>query len=500
MLPLLASISLAQASFAEKADVYMNAYAKPGHFSGAVLVAIDGKPVFRKAYGYADWSTKRPMTLDTPVMLFSITKSFTATAVLMLRDKGLIDLQSRVSKYLSPWPKEWSEVTIHHLLTHTAGLNSESALRWLSNPNAPVEAPKTTPGTKYDYSNLGYLILARVVAKVSGVPFPEFVQKHIFDRLEMSHSGEGGFRDGAKRVARGHELAGARYVPFDQTTSDMVGAADLHSTVDDMLKWRLALERSTLVSEESRKAMFTPWVSTGGQMAYGYGWAIDKGRGMIGHSGSGASASTSIQSFAKGHVIVIVLRNSDSEVDPMPTEGLASLALGKPAKAPRFVDLGEADVLQGAYGKPGDMSFVTMADGEFQIEWPTGLVKPLVPIRPWRYRAGDIAVQFIASRSGWILRSEIGGKQYSNPLFEIPIARLDAMAGSYGDFPQLVIRREGRRLLANLLGQEIEFFPTGPDRFRAIDRDAQLSFVREKGKVKLVRFVSKGRNVEFPRN
>lgn len=499
LLPLLAGFSLVQRDIAARADAYMNAFAKPQYFSGAVLVAVDGKPVFRKAYGYADWAKKQPMTLDTPVMLFSITKAFTATALMMLHDQGLIDPHDKVSKFLDPWPKEWDAVTLHHLLTHTSGLNIPSALQWMNDPATSVQPPKTTPGATYEYSNVGYTILARVIAKVSGTPYPDFIRKNIFERLGMAHSGEGGFADGAKEVARGHELSGARYVAFDQTVSDMIGAADLHSTVDDMLKWRLALEGSALLSESSRKAMFTPWVATGPYTAYAYGWAIDKRRGMVGHGGSGASAVTNIESYGSGHIVVIVLRNLASDKIPLPKQGLADIAQGKPVKIPHFVDLAEVNPYQGAYGRPGDMSYVTLNDGELQAEWPSGFVCTLEPLSGGWYKAGDAKVRFVSSRAGWILKYSTGDKEFSNPQIELPIVKLDALAGNYGDWPGIRFERVGRRLVMNLINRSVEFFPTGPDQFQAIGQDARLTFQSSGGKVQSVKLIGKARTLEFKR-
>src|SRR5262245_45521682 len=170
-------------------DNYLRSPAERREFSGVVLVAQNGKPLVRRAYGYADWLQKKSMTPETSLMLYSISKQFTAASILLLEDRGKLSIQDPLSKHLADTPPEWAGVTLHHLLCHTSGIEIDNLWRWIEvqyphcrvdpakNPEGPYERKplESESGKKFRYSNGGYIVLAQVVAKVSGQSYPEFV-------------------------------------------------------------------------------------------------------------------------------------------------------------------------------------------------------------------------------------------------------------------------------------------------------------------------------------
>src|SRR5262249_35418314 len=191
---------------ANSIDQYLSARTNLGRFSGAVLIAKDGKTVFRKAYGFADVEKQIPYTLETPQDVASVTKMFTAMAALKLRDQGKLRLDDSICNYLGDCPEIWKLITIRHLMRHTSGipdyeekleLGSDKYLAFMTQPDATAKIFESAkklpldfkPGEKFSYSNTGYIVLGYLIQKVSGQPFGDFVKKAILQPAGMKHSG-----------------------------------------------------------------------------------------------------------------------------------------------------------------------------------------------------------------------------------------------------------------------------------------------------------------------
>jgi CubicO group peptidase (beta-lactamase class C family) len=303
-------------------DSYLKAETAQKRFSGVVLIAKDGKPLVRRAYGYADWTRKSPNVPETALMLYSNTKQFTAAAILILRDRGKLNLHDPISKHVQDCPPEWTPVTLHHLLTHTSGIEIDNLWSWIYNhypsyrdgPKLGSYHPKplvTKPGEAFQYSNGGYMLLARVVARVSGTEFQTFLEDEIFARLGMIHTGCDRDRLTPGR-ARGHDLSGAVPVMSEQTTHGIVGAGDVYSTVDDLVNWDESLYGDKLLSAKSREAMFGIQFRTprGG---IGYGWFVwkspDGAVSHFQHGGGGAGFTSVLIRRPRDHTYIAVLAN-----------------------------------------------------------------------------------------------------------------------------------------------------------------------------------------------
>ncbi len=186
---------------AARMDQQVRAYADQQKFSGCVLVAREGKVVFSKGYGLANAEYGIPNTPATKFRLGSITKQFTATAILMLEQQGKLKVEDAVRKYVDDCPGAWQPVTLHHLLTHTSGIPNFTSfpdyVRTMPLPSPPAETLKRfrdkplafEPGTKFSYSNSGYVLLGYIIERVSGRSYEEFLQKQIFGPLGMSDTG-----------------------------------------------------------------------------------------------------------------------------------------------------------------------------------------------------------------------------------------------------------------------------------------------------------------------
>src|SRR5262245_31506768 len=278
-----------------KVAEYMHAAVTVDGFSGTILVARDGHPIVSEGYGMANVELAVPNRPETVFRLGSITKQFTAMAVMMLQERGKLRVSDPVCQYLTDCPATWQPLTIRHLLTHTSGIpnytNFPEFVRAAVLPTTAAEmfgmlkdkALEFAPGEKFAYSNSGYYVLGMIVERASGKSYAEFLQANIFTPLGMNQSGYDNPARLIKNRAAGYarqagETVNAAYM--DMTIPFAAGA--LYSTTEDLLRWDQALYADALVSQKSRQEMFTP--DKGG---YGYGWTIGKrfDRQAIAHGG-----------------------------------------------------------------------------------------------------------------------------------------------------------------------------------------------------------------------
>ncbi len=303
-------------------DEYMSATVKLGRFNGYVLIAKDGKVVFSKGYGMANFEEDVPNTPQTKFRLASITKSFTAMAVMMLQEKGKLSLQDSICKHLTDCPETWKTGTVRNLLNHTSGISDYVAepdfmrtiLLRLTNDeliasfkNKPL---MFAPGERFAYSNSNYILLGRIIENVSGQPYGVFVKENIFAPLRMMGSGYDDNSTLLKHRAIGYikqsdKLINARYM--DMTNAYSAGA--LYSAAEDLLLWNQALDTEKLVSKKSLDEIFTP-----GKGGVGYGWFINRdfNRLLITQGGLNSGFAAQILRYPKEKVCIILLNNFEN--------------------------------------------------------------------------------------------------------------------------------------------------------------------------------------------
>jgi D-alanyl-D-alanine carboxypeptidase len=295
-------------------------------FAGVVLVAREGRPLVRKAYGLADREGNVAHTPETPFMVMSVSKQFTAALIARLAVAGKLRLDDPASKYLEHWPEEWNGVEIHHLLAHSSGLDIDTTYFWLIKhhpeywPEAdapPVYEPRplvAAPGTKYVYANVGYTLLSRIAAKAGGRPFDELVRDEVFRPLGLTHTvpERNGVRVPGR--ARGYSRKDTGHVLNEQKTIDVIGAGDVVSTADDLLRFDTAFDDDRFLPAQIRAEMLTPRVEAPRGLRTGYGWFLrtsDGGRAVQWHGGSGAGFRALNYRLPKERLVVIVLCNID---------------------------------------------------------------------------------------------------------------------------------------------------------------------------------------------
>ena len=312
-----------------KFDEYLTAITKQNRFMGSVLVARDGKVLFSKGYGLANLEFDIPNTPQTKFRLGSVTKQFTAVAILLLQERGKLSVQDPACKYIENCPKTWEPVTIHHLLTHTSGIpsytdvKSPEEYRLMSlqkvTPAGFVESFKNKPldfavGEKYKYNNSGYFILGHIIEKISGQSYEAFLQDNIFTPLKMANTGYDTHDRILKGRATGYEERNGK--PFNSAYLDMsvpYAAGSLYSTTEDLFAWNEALFADKLLTAKSRTAMTTPDKNN-----YGYGVVMNQqyNRARVSHGGGINGFNTFLVRFPEEKVTIVALRNANFGVSP----------------------------------------------------------------------------------------------------------------------------------------------------------------------------------------
>lgn len=277
-------VTLQAQTDAEKIDDLISRYHEYGLFNGSALVVKNGNVIFKKGYGYANFEWKVPNAPDAKFRIGSISKQFTATLIMQLVEEGRVKLDGKITDYLPDYRKDTGDkVTIHELLNHTSGIKSYTDM-----PNVWMDSLRNhyskeyfikhfqsgdlqfEPGTEFHYNNTGYYLLAAIIEKVTGKPFGEYLKEMILIPVGMKNSGVEDDEEVIEKEASGYLKEGNRimrdryiYMP------NAMGAGNMYSTVEDMVKWDKALYGNKILSKKSKEKMFTPYLSN-----YGYGWFI----------------------------------------------------------------------------------------------------------------------------------------------------------------------------------------------------------------------------------
>lgn len=326
-------------------NTFVARYHELGLFNGSVLIAEKGVPVLRKGYGEANMEWQIPNTPDTRFRLGSITKQFTATLVMQMVEKGQIDLNAPISRYLSDYPKpNGDRITIRELLNHTSGIPGYTELPDFGakarEPSKPEEFVKTfaslqllfEPGSRFSYSNSGYFVLGVILEKVAGKPYEDLLRERIFEPLGMKESGYDTTSALIQKRAAGYDstLDGYRNTSYLDMTLPY-SAGSLYSSVDDLLIWDQALYGDKVLSASSKQEMLTP-----GKSDYGYGFFIHKGPVTIVEHGGGINGfNTQIERDIESKRLYVLMNNTGGAPLRDMVRGMRSILDGKDAVMPK---------------------------------------------------------------------------------------------------------------------------------------------------------------------
>lgn len=336
-------------SHSQKIDALVNLYVKSKRFNGSILVAQNGKVLHKKGYGLANMEWNISNTTKTKFRLGSITKQFTSLAILQLVAKNKLELNKPISTYLPDYPKEKGDlITIHHLLTHSSGIPSFTSFKEYWDIERDYHQPKKmvslfadstlrfTPGTKFDYSNSGYFLLGYIIEKITGETYDEYIQKNIFEPLNMVNSGYDHHYSVLKNRASGYKLNQlTREFENDNFINMSVpfSAGALYSTVEDLYLWDSALYSEKILPKKYKDLLFKKHILSDSETYhYGYGWNLfdypigntGEESPAISHDGGINGFTSLIVRFPETKSLIVILNN----IGPSPNNEIAKAING----------------------------------------------------------------------------------------------------------------------------------------------------------------------------
>jgi CubicO group peptidase (beta-lactamase class C family) len=345
MLTILSAISAAAQVSSTQIDAVFGPLKSSNAPGAAVLVMRNGKPIFRCGYGVTDLRTLHPIDERTDFRLASFTKQFTAMSIMLLVHDGKMHYDDHLTDFFPEFPAYGKPITIRNLLNHTGGLPDYEDILTQQYPNTPDDqipqihdagvlklleqqtAGKFPAGSKWEYSNSGYVVLGLIVEKVSGKPFGQFLHDRIFAPLKMTSTlaYEKGKNDVPNR-AYGYTKEKDGWRETDQSsTSATLGDGGIYTSIDDLIQWDHALRDHTLLSAAEMQPALTPVVPTAGpaksedglSVSYGFGWFLNpyQGHKRMWHDGETMGFRTTIQRFPDNDLTVIVLANR-TDINP----------------------------------------------------------------------------------------------------------------------------------------------------------------------------------------
>jgi len=313
-------------------DSYLESSVTNG-FSGVVLVSQKGEIILSKGYGWADRENKKPNSPSTVFNIGSVTKQFTASAILKLVEQGKIKTSDKISTYFAQTPIDKRDITIHQLLTHTSGIsNRTGGFRYdeASEKQFLIDffesELQSKPGTKYQYANANYIMLTVILESISGQTYSSFLNDNLFEPSEMTSTGYKSITFNTERLAHGYYYntndekwtdwgTTQQHLPYNDKHWYSIGKGDIHSTIEDLYKWHVALKNNVVLTSKTKEIQETPFVAENDKMTsyYGYGWAISQSNRdtkIVAHNGSNGLYFADFVRFIDDDVVVIYITNA----------------------------------------------------------------------------------------------------------------------------------------------------------------------------------------------
>lgn len=488
-------------NIATEIDQLMSDQYKADASGATILVAKDGKVVFRKAYGKANMELDIDMIPENVFEIGSITKQFTAVGILMLLEEGKLSLDDEITKYIPDYPTQDTKITIHHLLTHTSGIKSYTSIPTLREfarndlaieklvdafKNEPMDFK---PNEEFRYNNSGYVLLGYIIEKITGKTYEAFIQERIFDKLKMKSSYYGSKSRVIKNRAYGYQESESGYVNADYISMTIPYAAgSIMSTVDDLFTWNKAIRNHELISKESTEKAFSNYTTNDGKnINYGYGWfmtqikdvpVISHGGGIFGYTSQGLYIPSK-------NVYVIILTNCDCNSPSDISYKVAALAIGNSyPKVTDAIKLSKEQLQKwvGSYKfDDGSVRFITLEGKQLYSQRIDSNSKfEIYPISENRFFFDDSLSEFLFTdgpQKKAVFRNnrvELNGVESSikmpKPKQEIQLSAevLQKYVGTYQLMPnvELVISVEGNRIFGQVTNQpKVELFAESEDYF-----------------------------------
>lgn len=411
------TLGYSQKELGNKLEKYMDAQFAINDFSGTVLVSKNDSIVFKKAYGFADYEWKVNNTIDSKFSLASVSKQFTAVAILQLAESKKLSLEDPLSKYFNDFPKG-DKITLKMMLSHNSGLQMDYDELYLSKTDLNKDSVYTylakkpllfEPGTSTAYSNIGYYLLAQIIEKVTGQSYSAYLKQNLFDKAKMYNSGVSANDAIVDKMTQLYYFNDNKLVknPYINWNFNL-GHDGVYSTVEDLNLWNKVLfDSQTLLSEESKKKMFTSY----NDQNYGYGVVINpfynQNHQLIAHDGGFFGAMTSFNKFTEDKVFITVLSNNQSKSYYM-AYGLAGICFGKEVDLPyQHIQIAiDAKVYDQYTGDYEDIKILEKDNKLYYLDYNIELL-PESPTKFFRSDNTNTTLEFVKNKKGKITQLEI---------------------------------------------------------------------------------------------
>ena len=499
------------------------------------LVSRKGEIIYKKAIGMSNLELDVPMKIDNVFRIGSITKQFTAIAILQLMEQGKLGLQDEITKFIPDYPTQGDKITIEHLLTHTSGIKSYTGMpdyvdRMMLDlkptelidyfKNEPMDFP---PGTRFTYNNSGYFLLGYIIEQITGKTYAEYLEENIFKPLGMTNSYYGSNQRIIKNRASAYSMGEEGFEnSFPVSMTQPYAAGSIQSTVEDLFKWNQAVQSYKLVKKESLDKAFSKYKLLDGTFSdYGYGWDLGyvQESPTVEHGGGIPGFSTMAIYIPREDVYVALFANCDCISPKDITARIAAAAIGRPYKQ-KEIHL-ETSALQeyiGVYENVrGEQRIITIEENQLYSQRgrnPKFVIRAyqkdkfffdeaLLTIEFSRNNKGEIEKLITHSRTA----NEVWNKT-NNPVavqteINVDAATLETYVGEYAIAPDFsfVVTRENDRLFLQATGQErFEMFAETPAKFFLKINDAVIDFVKDdSGKVIKAILTQGGRQIDAKR-
>jgi CubicO group peptidase (beta-lactamase class C family) len=516
-------------------DKLLSAQFKPGETGCASLVAIKGQIVYKKAFGMANLELNVPMKPDMVFRVGSITKQFTAIALLQLMEQGKLSLQDEITKFIPDYPTQAYKITIEHLLTHTAGTTSytnvpefQSYVKEDLKPAEVIDKFKNlpmvfAPGTKWNYNNSGFFLLGYIIEKASGKTYQEYIEENLFNPAGMTNSLYGSNKKIVKNRAYGYQPDDDKTVNADYLSMLLpYSAGSIMSTVEDLYKWNRALLADKLVKKETLEKAWTEYkLSDGKGTHYGYGWFLRQLQGSptIEHGGAINGYLCNSLYLPKEDVFVAVFSNSNGKSPENVSMKIAAVSIGKPFNYTEIqVPENILDQYIGVYeDENGNQRMITMDKAKLWSQRSGGSKYQIKPFAADKFFFDDsfTILTFNRNSEGIVTDAVIDDRgiqvlwtKTNKPLpahVEIKLApeTLNRYAGDYQIMPGfiLAVTVEGDRIFTQATGQsKVEIYPESETKFFLKVVDATLDFIAdESGNYNKVLLHQGGKDLEGKR-
>ena len=509
---------------------------KPDEPGAVVLVSKKGQIVYKKAFGIANLEFNIPMQVDNVFWIASIGKQFTAIAILQLMEQGKLSLQDEITKFLPDYPTQGAKITIEHLLTHTSGIHNFSGMRdpekKLALDCTPQEVidffknlpMQFSPGTKWEYNNSGYFLLGYIIEKITGIPYPKYIEEKIFKPLGMASTLYASDKKIIKNRVGAYTLTNNGFLnTTSRNITNVYSAGAIQSTVDDFFKWQQAILSFQLVKKETLDKAFSRYtLKDGTKVDYGYGWRLGYvyENPSIWHGGLISGFGTMELYLPDQDVFVAVFSNCDCYYPKDIALKLAALAMGKPTEYKELiVDPSKLKGYIGLYeNQKGQRRIITLSENQLYSQIGRG---PKSKIKSYKadhfFFPSDSYTTITFSRnSNRIITSLTTNKLEGNDVWvksnqpipdsngiKVDKAILEAYVGRY-EIPSIMsfsIQIVNNRLELVVNGQDpLELFADSINKFFTKVNDAEFEFIKDSiGRVSKIILTQGGRTTEANR-